>query len=361
MTTAEAAPIVETPVVAPAVAPVIESKHTDPFVGRESDEVEEFDSKDADRGDAVVEPSTAEANAAAEAVAKAAADQAAEEQAAADKVAADKAAADKAAAPPADKAAADKAAADKAAADKAAEHAETRIPKTRFDEVNNKRKTAEAENVRLKAELEAKNNPAPAATAFDFDGKEEAYMKAVLDGQTKEAQAIRAEIRAAEKAEYVATVETVATKRATETHALTTAQQKTEAVVAELQGRFEVFDESSDRYSEEMVNDTIAMQRGFIEAGLAPDAALRKAAGLMTQGETDRKAAAPVVEAPAAPAVTPKKPNIAAKVAAANAQPPVLRAGESGAARDGSVSVIDMEEVEFDSLPESTKRRLRGD
>jgi hypothetical protein len=379
MITEAEAPAVET--TAPAAAPVIENKHTDAFAGREADEVEEFDSSGADRGD----EATPETNSATEAAAAA--------QEAAEATAAEKAAKDaKDAQDAADLAAANAAKEDKAVisanAEKAAkgakdakDAAETapdaaeagdppgdknpRIPKERFDTVNNKRKAAEAENLRLKTELEALRNPPKVPDAFDFDAKEEAYMQAVLDGDTKAAKAIRTEIRAAEKAEYVATVETVATTRAQQTLTANTMQARTEAVVAELQGRFEIFDEASERYNEEAVNDTIAMQRGFIEQGMDPDKALTKAAGLMTKGETDRKAAPAVTpeEKPAAEVKpVPKKPDVAAKVKAANAQPPSLaKAGESGAARDGSVSVFDMPEEEFDALPDSKKRQLRGD
>ena len=75
---------------------------------------------------------------------------------------------------------------------------ENRIPKSRFDEVNERRKLAEK---RL-AELEAKEAAEAAAKQgdFDFDGKEEEYMHAVVDGDFSKAKQIRTEIRNAEKA-----------------------------------------------------------------------------------------------------------------------------------------------------------------
>ena len=74
---------------------------------------------------------------------------------------------------------------------------ENRIPKSRFDEVNERRKLAEK---RL-AELEAKEAAEAAARQgdFDFDGKEEEYMHAVVDGDFAKAKQIRTEIRNAEK------------------------------------------------------------------------------------------------------------------------------------------------------------------
>lgn len=94
-----------------------------------------------------------------------------------------------------------------APADAAATSRTAGIPKARFDEVNEARKAAQAELERANAELErlrsappkpqtAPDEPTQTNPDFDADAKEEAYIEALLEGDTAKAREIRREINA---------------------------------------------------------------------------------------------------------------------------------------------------------------------
>lgn len=380
------------PIVTPAAAG---SLHTNPFPGGErDDDIDNFKPDLIDRGDETDPDKLAEAVAAkAEedkvAATKAAADKAAEDKAAEEKAAAEKEAAktddEKAAEAEAadEKAIADKAAADKAEADKLAAKS-PRIPKERFDQVNDKRKAAEARIAELEAKLKAKEAPAQAEADADqaaIDVKEKDYMDAVLDGRHEDALRTRKEIRAAEVKIARQEAEVAATVAAKNTVTIADIEARTTTVVQDFQSRFAEFEDGNEVFNEDLVSEVLALQRGYIEAGHTGDIALKKAAEVVAKinGLTDRKAgdttavdkaAADKAAADKAAADKAAADKVAAdlkvrglgkKIEAANGQPPAMKAGEGASARDGSVDVTQMSDEDFAALPESKKRQLRGD
>lgn len=230
------------------------------------------------------------------------------------------------------------------------------IPKQRFDEVNERRKAAERRN----AELEAAAKAADPANAvdFDFDSKEEEYAKLVLDGDLDQAKSVRREIRSAEQKAY----EVMADTRAKKVQSDVQVVQDFNAMVVEMSTTFPVFDPDAEIYDKELVDEAVEMQKGYVERGYLPAAALRKAASYVARAN----GYAPVGEQPLAAAEPEAKPKPVAKkldlqkkLDAAAKQPP-MQAGR-GMGEEGEFDLDSIPEDEFDALPESKLRALRGD
>jgi hypothetical protein len=230
------------------------------------------------------------------------------------------------------------------------ETAEPRIPKSRFDQVNERRKIAEQRARELEEQLAAQKRAAQPAVDFDFDAAEQRYMEAVVDGEFDKAKSLRAEIRAAER-QAVAIETSRMREQASEA---TLARLDFDKTVAELQTMFPVYDPEGSSYDDVLTSEALEIHQGLMATGkYSPAQALRKAA------ETVAKAngVVPAGTAPKAPA-RETKPDYAKKAAAANAQPPKQVVGSKG---DSVPNVRDMSEEEFSALPESTLRKLRGD
>jgi hypothetical protein len=333
---------------------------------------DDFDSSKYDRGDSVASASVdiddddddeEEVNAAAAV-------------AAAEKKAAEEAAAKPPATPEEEEAAA---AAEAAAAPAVAEPLSAKkpifIPKDRFDSVNTRMKTAEAEAQELRAKLEQALAAAPAAAAaapaaaqsqFDdewFDDKERQYADLVADGSVDEALALRKEIRTAEREVLAAESTARATAQVaqdTSTNTLRTRIQENSAYLASLNPSL---DDTGDSFNEADVSKIVAMQRGLMATKQMPaDEALMEAAemlGFATAVAGDETPAALSAEALAA-----KKTERAAlrrKVGDAAAQPPAGGGRDPAKAGDAAINVASLSIDEFDALPEATKQRLRGD
>ena len=239
----------------------------------------------------------------------------------------------------------------------AVEDTENRIPKSRFNQVNERMKAAELRAKRLEEELKSAQGETGDVEAFDFDAKEKEYMEAVIDGEQDKALTIRAEIRRAEQAQYTS----ANAKASAKTVEITRAQLEFDDEVAVWAGKHPEFNPDSDVYSQDLVDEVIDLQAGFTAKGYSPAAALRKAASYVVKFNDMAEPGAKVVkdEAPA-PKPEPKPTDVKAKVTAANAQPPKIDKS-TGQADTGEKSVMDMTEEEYDALPESKKKQLRGD
>jgi hypothetical protein len=232
-------------------------------------------------------------------------------------------------------------------------HDEARIPKKRFDEINERRKAAERRLAELEAERKA-SDPGQYVD-FDFDAKEELYAQHVLDGDLAKAKEIRAEIRRAEQTAF----EKMAENRAVKVGERQKLQSELDTTIVELNAAYPVYDPSSPSYDQDVVDETLELQRGFIDRGYTPAVALRRAAEYVA-AVNGLKPEAEIQAAPKA-AVVPlqKKPDIAKKIAAAEKQPPKQQGRNS--ASEALVDLDSISEEEFDALPESKLRALRGD
>lgn len=238
-----------------------------------------------------------------------------------------------------------------------------RIPKARFDEVNQRMKAAEAKLQALEEEARRKAGDTEGTEQFDFDSKEQEYMEAVVDGEFEKARAIRAEIRRAEQAAFTQTAQ------ATKQEAVATTKMELEfaQTVQKLEAEYPAFDNKNEAaYDPIATQEVLDLHDAYLATGKyqTPSESLAAAAELIALKY--RYNAPAVVEEEPSLGSTPSKGKTAAqgkspaeKVAAAQAQPPKP---QSGTAQTGQhKSLADLSEEEFDALPESVKAEARGD
>ena len=232
-----------------------------------------------------------------------------------------------------------------------------RIPKKRFDEVNERRKLAE----KKLAEREAADAAALAAQndTFDFDAKEREYMELTVDGEFDKALEVRNEIRAAEKAQY----ERMTTETAQQTREQAKIDVAFQDTLADLEAQYPQFsDKENADFNQDLVDEVLDLHDGFLNKGYDPSVSIQKAVnyvakanGILPAGE---KAAAPAPK----PTVQDKptdKTSAKVKAKAKTTQPQQLPKGDG--APEPALDLSSMSEDEFDALPESKRRELRGD
>jgi hypothetical protein len=237
------------------------------------------------------------------------------------------------------------------------------IPHARFQEVNQKRKDAIARADAAEAELlalqtlqeEAKKEPA--TPDFDYDAKEMLYMDAVLEGNQETALALRKEIRAAESADNLRGAEQVAVGADTQSAEM----NKFNATTAVLEAEFPVLDTENEGYNEVIVDEILALHTDFMKSGnyslaQAIDKATRVTAkmhGIDPLGEEKPKSKVKDVDKEA-------EKNVNKKIDLAKKQPAKMEGKDNPDTPDSS-NAMEMSDEEFEGLPESTKRRMRGD
>jgi hypothetical protein len=185
----------------------------------------------------------------------------------------------------------------------------------------------------------------------------------VVDGKFEAAQAVRAEIRRAEQAEYARTAAEVRTQAVQQTQQELSIQQ----TAKQLEARFPQLDINNEEGRDETaIEETIALHRAFVEMGryATPAEALQAAAELIALRNGYQDATVPA-EAPApAPAPAPAVRKTAVtpaerKAAAAAAQPKMPTSGMAGT--PGQKAIDQMSEAEFLALPPEKLAELRGD
>jgi len=240
-----------------------------------------------------------------------------------------------------------------------------RIPHSRFKEVVDERNELRERIAKLEDGTQTVVTPEPvpepsevdkeleALEVYDFDKREEEYMDAVNEGEKEAARNIRKEIRTTEQRISELRAEKIVSKM--------TGAQSEEAAFLEtaeaLQNKYPILDNNSETFDKDKQADVIDLFKGYALSGEYSRAdALRKAtekiAHLERWGEdTDTP--------PADPAPTNIPPDVKKKVEASNKQPQAM--GTTQTPDVGAPDIAEISEEEFASLPEDTKRRLRGD
>lgn len=244
------------------------------------------------------------------------------------------------------------------------------VPHARFNEVNDEYKAErerrlqlEEELARLRGEKGATEQPpvqeppkapvVPEVPEFDFDAKEDAYTAAVYEGDTAKAKEIRAEIRAAERAEAAAIVQ--AARQGWEQEQAAAEQQRTakqaqEAYAATLATVFELhpqLDDQHESFNKETMEDVREWLQFYIAKGTDAASALSKAVARVIPDK-------PAVQVPA----TGKADQVKRNLQADSQQPPeMLGVGE----RAKRVDYSKLSEADFNKLSDEDKRRARGD
>jgi len=235
-----------------------------------------------------------------------------------------------------------------------------RIPKDRFDEVNDRMKKAEEDNKSLRKQLEhtieEKKEPEP--DPFDYETKETEAMDALLEGDSKKYGELRKEIRTAERAETLREAKKLAEQGDTDLRDTLTFEEAGERVEAD----YPQYVEGSESYNAEAREEMLDLYIGYARSGnYTKVQALQKAA---TQAAKihDLKATSDVTEdSKPNNVVDIKKTDVAAKAKVDEAQPPAMEARADGAHEEPRTDVMSMSDEEFEAMPESTKRRMRGD
>lgn len=238
------------------------------------------------------------------------------------------------------------------------------IPKHRFNEVNEARKTAEARAAQLEQELKllkAEKTPAaapspapanaPAEQQFDVEAKEQDYVTALMDGDEKKAAQIRREINANLVQEATRQVAAQLSQRDVE--------RQVGMVIRDGIKEHPWLDTTEGAEAVELI---AAMRDRLVGQGMALHEALKAAIDKIAPKF------APAVEPPSRDLPEADKPrdtrsaNAVSRGAADSVtQPPALQAGIGNRATAARVDVGALTDDQFAALPDAEKKRLRGD
>ena len=237
------------------------------------------------------------------------------------------------------------------------EVAAANIPKSRFDEVNNKRHEAEEKIREMETRMavmedrqkRATKKKEPEPEPFDFDGKEQAYMDAVLDGDGALAKGIRGEIRAAEREDYISEAQQMANTSGVQTREDLDFEYAANGLI----NNYAEFQKENEAYDQKRLDEVIELKDAFILSGMSAPAALNKAANITMRGVLR------VGEESAAP--TKKKTNVPKNLKTAKKQPPNAEIGESNGSTSDLPDISKMTDAELEALPKSKLAEMRGD
>ena len=232
---------------------------------------------------------------------------------------------------------------------------EPKIPKERFDEVNERMKTAESEVQSLKTQLESAVEEEEELEPYDYKAKEAEAVEAMLEGDSEKYSAIHQEIRTAEKAEYLREAKKLAAQGDQQLQESLTFEEAGVKIEAD----YPAFAETSDTYNKAAREELLDLYVGYAQSGIYTRVqALQRAA--------DKAAKIHNLDVPYEVEEVPdnvvdiKKPDVEKKAGIANAQPPVAES-TSKDKEEPQRDFGSMSDEEFEALPESTKRRARGD
>ncbi|MFC1088022.1 hypothetical protein ACFGX7_03420 [Pasteurella multocida] len=245
-------------------------------------------------------------------------------------------------------------------------HTNKRVPYERLQKEIQKRKE-------LEAQLAAATQNAPESTALDVDinyevsidnDKFKAMSNAMLEGDAETAQRMFADMlsanvnAAAKAAAQAASKQAYEIARAEAESSIQSRQILSEAQEAAsiVMDEFDVFNESSENFNEDMLNEAIALRDGLVASGYSIGEAIIKAAEFTASNHGITAKSAVVADEP--PKQQVKKPDVKAKMQQAAKNPPKTR-GEP--ATTSEIDPFNMTMEEFDKLDPKEVAKLRGD
>lgn len=237
---------------------------------------------------------------------------------------------------------------------------ESRIPKARFDEVNEERKQYKAQLEEMQRQLDAvkaATQPAkaePKDSRSDLEAAEDYYLQAVQAGDMATARQVRAAIN--NHLQQQAAL--VAEQRVTETLKKKDVETSMLAVANESLKKYDFLSDASDNKNAEAIAEVIEWRDYYIAKGVRGDVALERAVNKI--GPMYAPKVAPV-EPKGEPKVDERpRAALTTNAKAAAAQPSqLLGLGERSS--NARHNVTKMTDDEFDALPAAEKKRLRGD
>lgn len=243
------------------------------------------------------------------------------------------------------------------------------VPHARFNEVNESLKSERETRLRLEEELARARGAAPAAkeeqqaeepAGFDFEDADSRLDEAMYEGDSAKAKQIRAEIRAAERAE----LERLADEKAETRYQARMEEQRQEQAMDEFEkaaaqaaAKYSFLDGNSPDLDEEAVGEVIALRDAYVGRGMGLAEALTKAADRVAKlhGHTE-------VEEEIDPPVKEKRRLTADQITRNLEREKQIPARDKGVGeRANRIDYENLSEDEFDNLSESEKRKARGD
>lgn len=234
-----------------------------------------------------------------------------------------------------------------------------RIPLSRFNEVNERMKQAEARLAQLEAQESAVEQVQE--EAYDFDAAEMAYQDLLLDGKTSEATAKRNEIRAAERELWKQEAKTETVQEVSQQEAI----RELDSLSKQAAQMYPVFDDTSADYDDRLTQQVLTFMRGYSELQPPGDAFVSALADVIQLHDLDsRYGHNQPAEEPAPKKVTKKKTTKTKEKLAIAEKQVRSPAGAGRGSNDAGAAVPDIEKMsdaEIDALPAETLARLRGD
>lgn len=237
----------------------------------------------------------------------------------------------------------------------------THVPIGRFNEVNEKAKRLEREVSELKKAAAPSPAPAPTPTpppkpVFDEDKAELEYANLLAEGEFDKAVAKRKEINANLREQARDEAErNVESRREVRETVQTLTDVATQAVKD-----FPYLDTEEGAPTMDLI---IAARDGFAAKGIPMPEALKKAVDQIAPKFAPAKVDPPGKDSTTTTTGEDTRSQQANARGAGDStkQPPKLDGGAGNRATQGKVAVEDLTEEQFDALPASEKKRLRGD
>ena len=239
------------------------------------------------------------------------------------------------------------------------EAARRRAAENRLKEIQSKMNTGENTAMETKRELEE--------LALDFGDTPKQMFDKILDGDIDTANELFSSILRKAATSAAQAGYNQARGEIGEVVQQRNYQEAEGDVIARLESEYDFFNPGSEAFSTDAVNETLALQQGFLTQGYTPADAMQVAADyyvrvhrpdlLQPQSapQAEQKAPAP---APASNRTKEVKRNLDAN----RQQPPsVPTSGGNETVTNDLPDIMTLSEEEIDALPEATIKRLRGD
>ena len=158
---------------------------------------------------------------------------------------------------------------------------EPRIPKSRFDDVNNRMKDATERNLWLEEQLEKlinqntvqqkKDTPkVPDLPEYDYDAAEEQYISLIIEGEVGKATKLRNEINVTRQKELVALIASIENKSAESAKSqsfLLLEKERFENSITNMESKYPFLNHKDKAYNEEAVETVNTLLAGYLASG----------------------------------------------------------------------------------------------
>lgn len=250
-----------------------------------------------------------------------------------------------------------------------------KVPKSRLDEVIAQREEArkrieDAENrsLWLEEQLEKLINQSitpketkvekPADPPYDYDTAEEKYIALVIEGEVAKATKLRQEINAARQKETLSLIQQIKESALESSKTESTKAIEDRAfgtLVSNMESKYQFLDSKSESYNEEAVDTVNTLLKGYVASGVSKTEALKKAISKVVPMYVKEPK-------PTKPSLGKERTTEAGKKAAdAARKQPVIKSSSSTTSKPPVTSVAKLSDKEFSALTDREKRILRGD